>query len=75
MIPDLGIVCQYRFVVLYEKYIIIRGQCTPPQTTSLKNVGLNEPERSGAEYIPAISVTLSPHTLIVVNTADSTVVK
>ena len=47
----------------------------PTETTSLKNVGLSEPERSGAEYVLAVSVNLSPHKLIVVNTADSTVVK
>jgi hypothetical protein len=32
----------------------------PTPTTSLKNVGLNEPERSGAEDIPATRVILSP---------------
>ena len=47
----------------------------PTLTTSLKNVGLNEPERSGAEDIPAIRVILSPRCGLVVSTADSTVPK
>ena len=32
----------------------------PTTTTSIKNVGLSEPERSGAEYASADRVTLSP---------------
>lgn len=48
---------------------------TPTKTTSLKNVGLDEPKRSGAEYISAVRVMLSPLLRIVVSTADSTVLK
>ena len=48
---------------------------TPTKTTSLKNVGLDEPKRSGAEYISAMRVMLSPLLRIVVSTADSTVLK
>ena len=43
-----------------KKNLIDRGRCTPPETTSLKNVGLNEPKRSGAEHIPALLGNLSP---------------
>ena len=53
----------------------IREDGIPTMTTSIKNVGLSEPERSGAEYASAVSVNLSPHMLIVVSTADSTVPK
>ena len=47
----------------------------PTETTSIKNVGLSEPKRSGAEYTPVVSVNLSLRKLTIVNTADSTVVK
>ena len=47
----------------------------PTLTTSIKNVGLSEPERSGAEYASAVSVNFSPRKLTVVNWADSTQVK
>ena len=48
---------------------------TPTKTTSIKNVGLSEPKRSGVEHTPAVSVNLSLQQLIVVNWADSTQVK
>lgn len=63
---------------LYEKYENKQNSPEdgiPTMTTSIKNVGLDEPERSGTEYVSAGSVNLSPHKLPVVNTADSTVVK
>mgnify|MGYP003316485320 CR=1 FL=1 len=47
----------------------------PVETTSLKNVGLSDPERNGAEYTPAVSVNLSLRQLPIVNWADSTQVK
>ncbi len=64
--------------ILYEKYENkqnIPEDGIPTTTTSLKNVGLDEPERSGTEYVSVGSVNLSPHKLPIVNTADSTVNK
>ena len=48
---------------------------TPTMTTSLKNVGLNGPKRSGVEDIPVGCVNLSLQRQPIVSTADSTVSK
>ena len=52
-----------------------RGQYPHHDNLDIKNVGLDAPERSGAEYVSVGSVNLSPRKLPIVNTADSTVNK
>ena len=69
----------YQITVKAVKYfygiIEYHEDSTPTLTTSLINVGLDEPKRSGAEYISVGSVILSPRKLPIVSTADSTVDK
>ena len=48
---------------VYVKYKlnIDKRMVYPIRTTSIKNVGLSEPKRNGAEHTSAVSVNLSLH--------------